>query len=240
MVGVMQPVPLDRHRMLQRWTRVALALACLIAAGASATTDSAHAATVDRWAGADRYATSVRISQQAFPSGADTVFVATGESFPDALAAGPAAAALGAPILLTAVDQLPAVVSAELQRLNPSVVHLLGGPAAVAPSVEAQVDAATSAEIRRIAGNDRYATGAAVVELAFATAEVLYVAAGTGFADALSAGAPGGALQRPVILTSKNSLPAPSREQIIRLANPDVVVLGGVAAVSDAVVRGTR
>lgn len=192
--------------------------------------------TVERWADSDRYATSVRISQNAFPSGANTVFLATGRSFPDALAAGPAAAALGAPVLLTAANQLPAAVSAELQRLDPSVVYLLGGSSAIADDVETQLGAVTTAEVRRIAGNDRYETAAAVTELAFPAADVVYVVAGTGFADALSAGAPGGILQRPVRLTGSAVLPAPSREQIAWLANPDIVVLGGTAAVSDAVV----
>lgn len=191
---------------------------------------------MERWAGADRYATSVRISQEAFPAGADTVFVATGQSFPDALAAGPAAATLGAPILLTAANQLPAAVSTELQRLDPSVIYLLGGSAAIATGVEAQIDAATNAQIRRLAGTDRYETTAAVTELAFPTADVVYVAAGTGFADALSAGAPGGILDRPVLLTGNTLLPAASRGQITRLANPDIIVLGGTAVVSNAVV----
>lgn len=195
-----------------------------------------RAASFERWAGNDRYATSVRVSQEAFPTGADVVFLATGQSFPDALAAGPAAATLDAPILLTATNQLPAVVSSELQRLAPTTVYLLGGVAAISSTVESQVDAATTAQIRRIAGNDRYSTAAAVTELAFPTADAVYVAAGTGFADALSAGAPGGILRRPVLLTATTTLPAATRAQITRLANPDVIVLGGTAAVSNTVV----
>ena len=201
---------------------------------------------VERWAGSDRYATSVRISQAAFSSGADTVFLATGQSFPDALSAGPAAATLNAPILLTSANQLPSAVSAELKRLNPSTVYLLGGSAAISAAVEAQVDAATTAQVRRIAGNDRYATGAAITELAFPTADVVYVAAGAGFADALSAGAPGGILRRPVLLTANTSVPSVTRAQITRLGNPDIIVLGGTAAVNssalselDALTTGT-
>jgi putative cell wall-binding protein len=197
----------------------------------------ARSAAFVRWAGADRYATSVRISQAAFPSGADTVFLATGQSFPDALAAGPAAATRSAPILLTSANQLPTAVSAELKRLNPSVIYLLGGTAAISGDVAKQVDAVTTAQVRRIAGNDRYDTAAAVTELAFPTADTVYVAAGSGFADALSAGSPGGILGRPVLLTAGTSVPAPTRAQITRLVNPDIIVLGGTAAVSSAVLK---
>jgi putative cell wall-binding protein/peptidoglycan/xylan/chitin deacetylase (PgdA/CDA1 family) len=213
-----------------------LTVGCLVAVGVARTAAPVHAATTERWSGSDRYATSVVVSESAFPSGASTVFIATGESFPDALAAGPVAAKLGAPILLTTTNQLPPAVSAELQRLGPSIVYLLGGSAAASAAVETQVSAATTADVRRVAGADRYATAAAVVEVGFASAEVVYVASGTGFADALSAGAPGGVLDRPVLLTTKNSLPAATQGQITRLANPDVIVLGGTAAVSDSVV----
>jgi putative cell wall-binding protein len=189
---------------------------------------------IERWSGADRYATSVVVSQKAFPSGANTVFLATGESFPDALAAGPLAATRNAPILLTATNQLPSAVRSELQRLNPSVIYLLGGPAAIAAEVETQVRAATNGQVLRIAGSDRYATAAAV-GLGFETADTVYVATGAGFADALSAGSPGGILGRPVILTSATSVPAASRAQITRFANPNIFVLGGPAAISAAV-----
>jgi putative cell wall-binding protein len=199
-------------------------------------TPVAAPAPIERWAGADRYATSVVVSQNSFPSGANTVFLATGQSFPDALSAGPAAATLGAPILLTRTDQLPDEVSAELERLDPSTIYLLGGTAAIASTVETQLAASTTAEIERIAGADRFETAAAVAELAFATADVVYVAAGTEFADALSAGAPGGILGRPVLLTGSTLLPAASEDQIARLENPDIIVLGGTAVVSDAVV----
>ncbi len=225
-----------RTRMVLTFSMCVMLVGSVIAAtGVVTIARSVHAATTERWDGADRYATSVRISQEAFPTGADVVFLATGQSFPDALAAGPAAAALGSPILLSATNQLPSAVSAELQRLDPSVVYVLGGPAAISPSVEAQVDTVINGETIRIAGDNRYATAAAVAELAFPTADIVYIAVGTGFADALSAGAPGGILRRPVILTGSSSLPKPSSEQIIRLANPDVIVLGGTSVVSGAV-----
>ena len=215
--------------------------ATLETSGTSGTLETSGTLTdklvLDRLAGEDRYATSVRISQEAFPAGADAVFLATGQSFPDALAAGPAAATLGAPILLTGTNQLPAAVGTELQRLDPSTIYLLGGSAAISTGVETQVDAATNAQIQRVAGNDRYATAAAVTKLTFPTAGTIYVAAGTGFADALSAGAPGGILRRPVLLTGQSQLPAASRDEITRLADPDIIVLGGPAVVSNAVIE---
>ena len=64
-------------------------------------------AEVSRVAGSDRYATAAAFAQWAgFPSGG-TAFIATGENFPDALAAGPRASEEIGPILLTRPTSLP-------------------------------------------------------------------------------------------------------------------------------------
>ncbi|MEA3502857.1 MAG: cell wall-binding repeat-containing protein, partial [Actinomycetota bacterium] len=74
--------------------------------------------TVSRIAGSNRYATAAAVSTQTFPT-ADTVYLATGLNFPDALAAGPVAAANGAPILLVRTDSVPSETLDEIDRLKP-------------------------------------------------------------------------------------------------------------------------
>ncbi|MDZ4179722.1 MAG: PQQ-dependent sugar dehydrogenase, partial [Coriobacteriia bacterium] len=69
--------------------------------------------TLTRIAGANRYQTAAAIARAAFPSGSSTAVVATGEQFPDALAASGLAGALGAPVLLTTANSAhPALLSA--------------------------------------------------------------------------------------------------------------------------------
>jgi putative cell wall-binding protein len=87
---------------------------------------------VERWSGADRYATSAAISAHAFPDGADVAFLAIGTNYPDALAGGPAASVGPGPILLAKADCLPGPVYDELQRLAPTRIVLLGGPSVLA------------------------------------------------------------------------------------------------------------
>jgi putative cell wall-binding protein len=214
------------------WLATALAMIATLTVGMS---PAARALDDVRWSGSDRYATSVRISQQAFPEGTDTVFVATGSAFPDALAAGPLAGMLDAPILLTESATLPAAVSRELQRLQPETVVVLGGAAAVTADVEQRIGALTAADMVRISGDDRYATAAAVVAYGFGAADAVYLASGAGFADALSAASPGGIQSRPILLTTPDQLPAPTAEQIERLGDSEVIVLGGSHAVSEDV-----
>ena len=78
------------------------------------------AVAYDRISGPDRYATSVAVSKLAFPNGTDTVYLASGMAYPDALSAGPAAVAAGGTMLLTAPTAIPAVVANELKRLAPN------------------------------------------------------------------------------------------------------------------------
>src|SRR5439155_5191296 len=72
------------------------------------------APTVSRLAGADRYGTAVEISKAAFAAGLDTVFVANGTGFADAMAGGPAATRRRAPVLLVERDRVPGVTADEL------------------------------------------------------------------------------------------------------------------------------
>ncbi|HYI50974.1 MAG TPA: cell wall-binding repeat-containing protein, partial [Microbacterium sp.] len=64
-----------------------------------ATPAAAASAEVVRWSGPDRYATSAAISAKTFPGTVPVVFIASGQVFPDALSAAPAASRLGGPIL---------------------------------------------------------------------------------------------------------------------------------------------
>ena len=62
--------------------------------------------------------------------------MATGANFPDALAAGPAAAVRGAPTLLVQANAIPGSTSHELARLNMSRIILLGGPSVISQAVQ--------------------------------------------------------------------------------------------------------
>ncbi len=190
--------------------------------------------TVRRVAGEDRYGTAAAIARAGFPS-ADVVFVATGEDFPDAIAAGPAAAARHAPILLARRDAVPAATRAELARLSPAEVVILGGPGVVSEQVAA--DLAASWSVTRIAGEDRYGTAAALSASVFpAGTPVAYVATGEDFPDALAGGPAAVADGGPILLTAPDRLPASTRAELARLAPGRIVVLGGASAVSEAVV----
>jgi putative cell wall-binding protein len=162
------------------------------------------------------------------------VYLATGAAAADALAAGPAAARLDAPVLLTAASGLPAATAVQLRRLRPAEIVVVGGATAVADEVLAQLQAFAS--VRRLAGNDRYQTAAAVARDAFpGTVPVVYVASGGGFADALAGGPAAAHEGAPLLLTARDALPAATAEALEALAPERIVVLGGEAAVGAGV-----
>lgn len=115
---------------------------------------AAGVTTVTRVAGEDRYETATRLAETFLPE-ATTVVLASGQGFPDALAGGPYAAAIGAPILLTGSVSLPTPTTVFLQKGTPRDVRILGGPVAIGRSVEDM--------IRPVIADDP--AGAAVVAL---------------------------------------------------------------------------
>ncbi|WP_368496251.1 cell wall-binding repeat-containing protein [Herbiconiux sp. A18JL235] len=80
--------------------------------------------------GVDRYAVSAHTVARHFPatSPSDTVYLATGANFPDALAGGALAGKNHAPILLVSKNCMTSEVAAEITRLKPDHLVLLGGP----------------------------------------------------------------------------------------------------------------
>ena len=188
--------------------------------------------TSARLAGANRYETSAVISQNGFAPGVAIAYVASGLGFPDALGAAPAASKLGGPLLLTETATLPPSVDQELRRLQPGRIVVVGGTPSVDDAVLAQL--ATIAPTTRVAGGDRYATSRAIVDDAFETASVAYVATGQDFPDALTASAAAARLDGPVVLVNGGlSTIDPSTVPLLQsLGVTTVRIVGGTDTVS--------
>ena len=192
---------------------------------------------VDRWAGPDRFATAAAVSRASFGRDVPVVYIATGSDFPDALAAGAAAAAQGGPVLLVSSNRVPAATAAELEWLRPARIRVVGGSGVVSDGVfEALRPYATTGDIQRLAGANRYATAAAVSSHVFGVnVPVAYVATGRNFPDALAGVAAAGSQGGPILLTQPNALPAETAAELSRLRPARIVVLGGSGVVSDGV-----
>ncbi|QJU54454.1 hypothetical protein HL652_13005 [Herbiconiux sp. SALV-R1] len=84
-------------------------------------------ASVRRIGGADRFAVASAIAVDTFARGIDTVYVATGLNFPDALAGAAAAGHSRSPVVLTERDKLPAATRQALSALAPKRIVVVGG-----------------------------------------------------------------------------------------------------------------
>ncbi|HWB72955.1 MAG TPA: cell wall-binding repeat-containing protein, partial [Egibacteraceae bacterium] len=200
---------------------------------------------VERVAGSSRLATAVALSQASFPRGAAAVVVARHDDYPDALAGGPLAARLGAPVLLTESGQLSAAVADEVRRLDAGRAVLLGGPAALSERVAADLRALGVGRVDRIAGASRFDT-ARLVAAQLGGATQAYLSEGgnadpaRGWPDAVAVSALAARQVRPILLASADRLPAETAQAIAELGIAHVTVVGGAAAVSEDVAAAAR
>ncbi|MBO1912387.1 cell wall-binding repeat-containing protein, partial [Microvirga sp. 3-52] len=140
--------------------------------------------TVERAGGANRFATAAAIANLIAPNGSDEVVIANGMDFPDALSVASHAAQAGTPILLTTTDEIPAETQGALDRLGAKNTIAVGGKTVISEAVEAELPNAT-----RLGGDDRYITNTLIAEHYNVDTDHLYVATGTGYADALTGAA---------------------------------------------------
>ncbi|GAA3874408.1 hypothetical protein GCM10022381_16500 [Leifsonia kafniensis] len=202
-------------------------------------TKYAFTVVTDRIAGDNRYDTAVKISQ-SFAPGASRLYVTSGQDFPDALSAGPAAAHFESPLLLTTQDTVPANVAAEIKRLNPDEVVVVGGTTAVSAQVETQIESIVGADaVMRVSGADRYETSRNLALDAFGKADTAYVATGANFPDALAAGPAAVHFDGPVVLVAGWGTTVDEATKTLldnQLGVKTVNIVGGEVAVSHGVI----
>ncbi len=204
-----------------------------------------------RLSGLDRYDTAARTSKRDFNHGANTVVIASGENFPDALSAAGLAGAYDAPILLVRKTSLPAYTRNEIIRLGASRCIIVGGTSVVGDGVKGALDAIPGMSTpTRIAGADRYETSAKVADEIFTKCGwsdwvgIAGLARGDNYADALALSPIAWAAKIPVFLTRTASLPPAVEDRIDRVtpapsANPlyvsGIAFAGGTPAISSDV-----
>jgi putative cell wall-binding protein len=186
-----------------------------------------------RVGGADRFEVSAAVSARTFAPNVAVAYVASGAVYADALTGAAAEIPLHGPVLLTSRDTVPEPVIAELRRLHPATIVVLGGTASVSAAVENVLRPLATAVVRYAAA-DRYGVSAAVSRASFPTGSpaVAYVASGENFPDALSGSAAAGHLGGPVLLVTRDSVPADVSAELKRLKPARIVVLGGPNTVS--------
>jgi putative cell wall-binding protein/peptidoglycan/xylan/chitin deacetylase (PgdA/CDA1 family) len=134
------------------------------------------------------------------------------------------------PVLPACLEEGQAAPDVDLQ--------IVGGPAAVAESLEEYLGECVSGEVSRSWGANRYETAAELAGDYFPDgADSVFVVVGTNFPDALSASPAAARVDAPVLLTKTNGLPAATASALAALSPSQIFVVGGTAVISDAVVN---
>lgn len=192
---------------------------------------------VVRLGGSDRYETSRLVAQFAFPR-AQSVYLATGANFPDALSAGAAAASRTSPVVLvpgrsSAVDR---ATRATISSMRLSRIYIAGGAAVVSSALASSIR--DVAPVTRLSGDDRFGTSLAINRDAFRSpTRVAYVANGLTFPDALAGSALAGARQSPLYIAQRSCIDRGVVAHLRELRVGRVTLLGGGAVISSAVGR---
>jgi putative cell wall-binding protein len=140
--------------------------------------------TVTRLSGTNRYETAAAIAKSVQPY-AERIFLASGSSYADALSISPYAAAHSIPLLLTEKDSLPAATKLALEELGAYQITLIGGEGVISPALATEL-AQAGYMVDRLAGSDRYLTNIAIVNNLEFNHQVITVATGRQFPDALA------------------------------------------------------
>jgi putative cell wall-binding protein len=184
----------------------------------------------ERIGGIDRYETAVKIAQDYFATGADTVVLARGDIAADALTAVPLAKHFNAPVLLTPQNQLPDQVLNEIKTLGAKTVYIVGGETAVSSKV---ADAITGqgVEIKRVAGIDRYATAYEVAKLLGNTGKAVIVNGNNkAYPDALSISSWAAFNGVPILYADgTHTLPEATAKALRELNVNRTILVGGTA-----------
>ncbi|WP_371017612.1 cell wall-binding repeat-containing protein [Pseudalkalibacillus sp. JSM 102089] len=187
-----------------------------------------------RIAGDNRYETATKIANIVGSEKTKEVFIVSGEKFPDALSISSFASRLGAPVLFTKSDSLPAETKAFLNDLDPDKAYVIGGESIIGKSVYSQIK---SSNTERIGGEDRFDTNFKVL-LRFGVAENsegVYFATGLKFPDALTGGAAASLSSHSIILVHPTRENNALEKSILYLNNQGINqyrILGGPAAIN--------
>jgi putative cell wall-binding protein len=200
-----------------------------------------------RLSGANRYATASAVALATYPTGGKAaVVLASGTNFPDGLAASALAGQLDTAVLLTDPNSLPTETVNALATLTggsaTKVVHIMGGTAAVSQAVRDQLKALGYTLNESYSGADRYETALKIATAigvgnvgGVAGKRTAILATGGNFADALAAGSAAFANRMPIILTDTNTLSASAKTALTSLGIANLIIMGGTAAISQAV-----
>lgn len=187
-----------------------------------------------RIGGQDRFETAVDVAETIVPTYTHdpvTILTATGMNFPDALAAGAVAASRPNTVVVLSDDKvMPAPTLNFIHAVPQHTVFAVGGPAVTALS-SVRVPATT------VKGDDRFITAALVAQRFFGGTQVVGIATGYKFPDALAGGVLAGSVGGPLLLTGPTALPSETADYLRTASGSvnDAIMFGGPEVLDEGI-----
>ncbi|WP_350342414.1 cell wall-binding repeat-containing protein [Proteinivorax tanatarense] len=185
--------------------------------------------------GRDRYETAIEIGNELRKENQeDTIILATGNNYPDALSIAPVAAKKSVPILFTPKDHLRDTTNEAIAKWDVKNVVIVGGENAVSKSVVTQLEN-EGVTINRISGADRYETSLEIAkEFDTGYYNGVVVATGEDFPDALASSVLAAQTGKPILLARQNQINSNILSYIFEVQGTPFII-GGNNAISEAV-----
>ena len=201
---------------------------------------SLDALVANRVYGNTRFETSYKLFDMGWSS-SDTVILANGMDYPDALTAAPLAGKYNAPILLSRNTTLASQPELKASLMNKGVknVIIVGGETAISSGIQNEISS-LGINVRRIGGRDRYETSVLIAKEVGVNNGEISLAYGMSFADGLSISSVAAKKQSPILLTRTDYIPDVVKAFINENNINKTYIIGSTTVITDGVVAQTK
>nr|WP_228509110.1 cell wall-binding repeat-containing protein [Herbiconiux sp. VKM Ac-1786] len=209
--------------------------------------DVVRGVSVTRVSGYDRFRGAAAASEALVEHHVDTVYLASGQNFADALSIAPVAAAEGRPVLLGTADEATlndtiTIMENAARAVGARTVVQVGGDDALPWIWRWHLGTAGNGPqfiTDQISGPDRFAVSREIALRSFekSGAPVVFLATGRAYADALAAAPAATASTAPVVLIdgAAQSIDQATLDLLTSLRTREVVLVGGPAAITPGI-----
>lgn len=198
---------------------------------------NAQAASFMRLGGVDRYQTSTNIASKFISeSNYDSIVIATGEDYHDAISSVVFAKQIGAPLILSNGNYLNNTTKDFLRSKTDKKIYIIGSKLRMTNGVESDISySGFYDKMERISGNTDYDTNAAVVDkMNVAIGTPVVIVSGAGYADGISVSSIAAVKGYPILMVDVNSIANSTANQLRKIKPSKIYFVGGTGVISQA------
>lgn len=168
----------------------------------------------------------------------DTVILATGSNYPDALSVGPISGGSAIPILFTDQNKLSEASKNFINKYNIKYVAIIGGTSVISSSVENELTA-MGKNTKRISGANRYETSLQIGEVFknYTNPDYITLATGSNFPDALAGGGLSSTIGSLLLLVDNTGGNTSLKNFIKNTGYGNMFVYGGSSVISNQTIN---